>query len=174
MFVAPASRLFSTSSLTADQGLVITYEYEYDLIYSQMINKSINLRFFIIYLCAVVLDVNRSLKRFPPGIGEAERPALQEQLTRLIIRVIMAHPRLHYYQGKERLALQEQLTRLITRVIMAHPRLHYYQGKEGGQVLFRRSGGLVVSIPATRPPVPGSNLGPSLLTVWSEGQQITL
>ena len=114
------------------------------------------------------------MKRFPPGIGEAERPVLQEQLTRLIIRVIMAHPRLHYYQGKERLALQEQLTRLITRVIMAHPRLHYYQGKEGGQVLFKRSGGLVVSIPATRPPFPGSNLGPSLLTVWSEGQQITL
>ena len=105
---------------------------------------------------------------------DKERLALQEQLTRLIIRVIMAHHRLHYYQGKERLALQEQLTRLITRVIMAHPRLHYYQGKEGGQVLFRRSGGLVVSIPATRPPVPGSNLGPSLLTVWSEGQQITL
>ncbi len=48
----------------------------------------------------MVLDVNRSLKRFPPGIGEAERPALQEQLTRLILRVILAHPRLHYYQGQ--------------------------------------------------------------------------
>ena len=45
------------------------------------------------------MDVNRSLKRFPPGIGESERPALQEQLTRLIIRVIIAHPTLHYYQG---------------------------------------------------------------------------
>lgn len=53
----------------------------------------------------VVLDVNRSLKRFPPGIGEAERPALQEQLTRLIMRVIMAHPRLHYYQGYHDVAI---------------------------------------------------------------------
>merc|ERR1719264_2018050 len=32
----------------------------------------------------VVLDVNRSLKRFPPGIEEAARPGLQEQLTRVI------------------------------------------------------------------------------------------
>jgi len=53
----------------------------------------------------VVLDVNRSLKRFPPGIGESERPALQEQLTRLIIRVIIAHPHLHYYQGYHDVAI---------------------------------------------------------------------
>lgn len=53
----------------------------------------------------VVLDVNRSLKRFPPGIGEEERPALQEQLTRLIIRVIIAHPNLHYYQGYHDVAI---------------------------------------------------------------------
>ena len=53
----------------------------------------------MIVLFLVVMDVNRSLKRFPPGIGEEERPALQEQLTRLIIRVIMKHPHLHYYQG---------------------------------------------------------------------------
>jgi len=53
----------------------------------------------------VVLDVNRSLKRFPPGIGESERPALQEQLTRLIIRVIIAHPDLNYYQGYHDVAI---------------------------------------------------------------------
>ena len=47
---------------------------------------------------AVVLDVNRSLKRFPPGIEEADRPVLQDQLTRLIVRVLVAHPGLHYYQ----------------------------------------------------------------------------
>ena len=35
---------------------------------------------------SVVLDVNRSLKRFPPGIEEAARPGLQEQLTRVIVR----------------------------------------------------------------------------------------
>jgi len=53
----------------------------------------------------VVLDVNRSLKRFPPCIGEEERPLLQEQLTRLIIRVIITHPDLHYYQGYHDVAI---------------------------------------------------------------------
>ena len=36
----------------------------------------------------------------------------------------------------------------------------------------RRCDGLVVSVPASRPPVPGSNLGPGLPTVRSEGRQI--
>lgn len=47
----------------------------------------------------VVLDVNRSLKRFPPGIPLEQRLSLQNQLTRLILRVVLAHPRLRYYQG---------------------------------------------------------------------------
>lgn len=46
----------------------------------------------------VVLDVNRSLKRFPPGIPYTQRVALQDQLTVLILRVIMKHPHLKYYQ----------------------------------------------------------------------------
>lgn len=46
-----------------------------------------------------VPQVNRSLKRFPPGISEEERPDLQDQLTRLIVRVLSKHPDLHYYQG---------------------------------------------------------------------------
>lgn len=46
----------------------------------------------------VVLDVNRSLKRFPPGIPYARRVALQDQLTRLILRVISKYPHLRYYQ----------------------------------------------------------------------------
>jgi len=53
----------------------------------------------------VVLDVNRSLKRFPPGIEEAERPMLQDQLTRLIVRVLVAQPTLHYYQGYHDVAI---------------------------------------------------------------------
>jgi len=53
----------------------------------------------------VVLDVNRSLKRFPPGIDEADRPLLQDQLTRLIVRVLMAQPSLHYYQGYHDVAI---------------------------------------------------------------------
>lgn len=46
----------------------------------------------------VVLDVNRSLKRFPPGIDDDYRLVLMDQLTTLIIRVLMKHPELHYYQ----------------------------------------------------------------------------
>lgn len=46
----------------------------------------------------VVLDVNRSLKRFPPGIPIQQRLALQDQLTVIILRVITKHPHLSYYQ----------------------------------------------------------------------------
>lgn len=46
----------------------------------------------------MVLDVNRSLKRFPPGIPYEQRVALQDQLTVLILRVIMKYPHLKYYQ----------------------------------------------------------------------------
>lgn len=46
----------------------------------------------------VVLDVNRSLKRFPPGIPIEQRLALQDQLTLLILKVIRAYPNLRYYQ----------------------------------------------------------------------------
>ncbi|KAG5669673.1 hypothetical protein PVAND_017556 [Polypedilum vanderplanki] len=47
----------------------------------------------------VVLDVNRSLKRFPPGIPLQSRLALQDQLTVIILRVISKYPHLSYYQG---------------------------------------------------------------------------
>lgn len=47
----------------------------------------------------VILDVNRSLKRFPPGIPYEQRIALQDQLTVLILRVIIKYPHLRYYQG---------------------------------------------------------------------------
>ncbi|XP_017857421.1 PREDICTED: TBC1 domain family member 20 [Drosophila arizonae] len=47
----------------------------------------------------VLLDVNRSLKRFPPGIPYEQRIALQDQLTVLILRVIKKYPNLRYYQG---------------------------------------------------------------------------
>lgn len=46
----------------------------------------------------VILDVNRSLKRFPPGVPYEQRIALQDQLTILILRVIMKYPHLKYYQ----------------------------------------------------------------------------
>ncbi|XP_022914125.1 TBC1 domain family member 20 isoform X3 [Onthophagus taurus] len=53
----------------------------------------------------VVLDVNRSLKRFPPGIPYKQRLALQDQLTILILRVIMKYPDLRYYQGYHDVAI---------------------------------------------------------------------
>ncbi|KAF5269292.1 hypothetical protein FQR65_LT02593 [Abscondita terminalis] len=53
----------------------------------------------------VVLDVNRSLKRFPPGIPYKQRVALQDQLTVLILRVIMKYPHLRYYQGYHDVAI---------------------------------------------------------------------
>ncbi len=59
----------------------------------------------MIVLLQVVMDVNRSLKRFPPGISDDERPELQDQLTRLIIRVLARHPDLFYYQGYHDVAI---------------------------------------------------------------------
>lgn len=53
----------------------------------------------------VVLDVNRSLKRFPPGIPYEQRIALQDQLTVLIMRVINKYPNLKYYQGYHDVAI---------------------------------------------------------------------
>lgn len=51
------------------------------------------------YYTQVVLDVNRSLKRFPPSIQEQQRLAMQDQLIALIMRILIKHPKLHYYQG---------------------------------------------------------------------------
>lgn len=53
----------------------------------------------------VILDVARSLKRFPPGIPYEQRIALQDQLTVLILRVIMKYPHLKYYQGYHDVAI---------------------------------------------------------------------
>ena len=47
----------------------------------------------------VLLDVNRSLKRFPPSIQEHHRLSMQDQLVKLIMRVLIKNPSLCYYQG---------------------------------------------------------------------------
>lgn len=47
----------------------------------------------------VLMDVQRCLRRFPPGIPLERRVALQDELTSLIVRVLIKHPQLHYYQG---------------------------------------------------------------------------
>jgi hypothetical protein len=46
----------------------------------------------------VMLDVNRSIKRFPPAIPSDQRVSMQDQLIRLILRVITEYPQLQYYQ----------------------------------------------------------------------------
>ena len=46
----------------------------------------------------VVLDVRRSLRRFPPGLTQEEQELLQVKLNTLILRVLCEHEELHYYQ----------------------------------------------------------------------------
>ncbi|XP_067362242.1 TBC1 domain family member 20 isoform X2 [Channa argus] len=47
----------------------------------------------------VLLDVQRSLRRFPPGMPDEQREVLQEELIDIILRVLKRNPQLHYYQG---------------------------------------------------------------------------
>lgn len=47
----------------------------------------------------VLLDVQRSLRRFPPGMPDEQREGLQEELIDIILRVLIRNPQLHYYQG---------------------------------------------------------------------------
>lgn len=47
----------------------------------------------------VVLDVNRSLARFPPSVQESQRLSMQDQLVILIMRLLIKRPSLFYYQG---------------------------------------------------------------------------
>lgn len=47
----------------------------------------------------VVMDVNRSLKRFPPSIREEQRLGMQDQLVQLIMRILIKNPGIYYYQG---------------------------------------------------------------------------
>ncbi|KAM4026947.1 TBC1 domain family member 20-like isoform 2-T2 [Anomaloglossus baeobatrachus] len=58
----------------------------------------------------VLMDVRRSLKRFPKGMVEAERSVLQEQLVDMILCVLRSHPELHYYQGFHDVAVTLLLT----------------------------------------------------------------
>ncbi|XP_041096068.1 TBC1 domain family member 20-like isoform X2 [Polyodon spathula] len=47
----------------------------------------------------VLLDVRRSLRRFPPGMPDEQREGLQEELIDIILQVLLRNPQLHYYQG---------------------------------------------------------------------------
>uniref|UniRef100_A0A0P4W1M3 Rab-GAP TBC domain-containing protein n=1 Tax=Scylla olivacea TaxID=85551 RepID=A0A0P4W1M3_SCYOL len=77
----------------------------------------------------VVLDVKRTLKRFPPGIEDSRRLVLMDQLTVLIIRVLMRHPDLYYYQGYHDVAITFLLVtgedmgfRLVEKLSVTHLR----------------------------------------------------
>ncbi|XP_056154588.1 TBC1 domain family member 20 [Lampris incognitus] len=47
----------------------------------------------------VLLDVRRSMKRFPKGMPVTQRAVLQEQLIDIMLEVLKRNPQLHYYQG---------------------------------------------------------------------------
>ncbi|XP_043923646.1 TBC1 domain family member 20-like [Protopterus annectens] len=47
----------------------------------------------------VLLDVRRSLRRFPKGMRAEQREVLQEQLIDIILYVLKRNHQLHYYQG---------------------------------------------------------------------------
>ncbi|XP_069507052.1 TBC1 domain family member 20 isoform X2 [Ambystoma mexicanum] len=47
----------------------------------------------------VLMDVRRSLRRFPPGMPDEQRAGLQEELIDIILQVLQRNPQLHYYQG---------------------------------------------------------------------------
>lgn len=51
------------------------------------------------YYQQVLLDVNRSGRRFPENMSANQREIMQKQLLEVILWVLSAHPELHYYQG---------------------------------------------------------------------------
>ncbi|XP_003745974.1 TBC1 domain family member 20 [Galendromus occidentalis] len=51
------------------------------------------------YYQQVLADVQRSIRRFPPSIPRVKRLRLQDKLNSLIMRILVANPDLHYYQG---------------------------------------------------------------------------
>lgn len=73
----------------------------------------------------VVLDVNRSLKRFPPG-----------KIPLIYMSCFISQRNIVGIPYKQRLALQDQLTVLILRVIMKYPHLKYYQGYHDVAITF--------------------------------------
>lgn len=51
------------------------------------------------YYEQVRLDVIRTLKRFPPNYSDSERGELQDELILIIVKILIKHEELHYYQG---------------------------------------------------------------------------
>ncbi|XP_029536393.1 TBC1 domain family member 20 isoform X1 [Oncorhynchus nerka] len=74
----------------------------------------------------VLLDVQRSLKRFPPGMPDKQREGLQEELIDIILRVLGRNTQLHYYQGYHDivvtflLVLDERLATALVEKLSTH------------------------------------------------------
>lgn len=75
----------------------------------------------------VILDVDRSLKRFPPSVHEEKRILYQDSLTKMIIRVLCCNPSLHYYQGYHDICLtfllmmeEEVAFKIVNKVSNSH------------------------------------------------------
>ncbi|CAF1129133.1 unnamed protein product [Adineta ricciae] len=51
------------------------------------------------YYGQVRMDVERTLKRFPPNYSESDRIELQEELIVIIVKMLIKHDYLNYYQG---------------------------------------------------------------------------
>ncbi|XP_069547099.1 TBC1 domain family member 20 isoform X2 [Brachyistius frenatus] len=74
----------------------------------------------------VLLDVQRSLRRFPPGMPDEQREGLQEELIDIILRVLKRNPQLHYYQGYHDivvtflLVLGERLSTALVEKLSTH------------------------------------------------------
>ncbi|KTF83718.1 hypothetical protein cypCar_00026963 [Cyprinus carpio] len=83
----------------------------------------------------VLLDVQRSLRRFPPGMPDEQREGLQEELIDIILRVLVKNPQLHYYQGYHDivvtflLVLGERLATALVEKLSTHhlSRYLYYR-----------------------------------------------
>ncbi|XP_063071707.1 TBC1 domain family member 20 [Engraulis encrasicolus] len=74
----------------------------------------------------VLLDVQRSLRRFPKGMPDEQRMGLQEELIDIILRVLLKNPQLHYYQGYHDivvtflLVLGERLATILVEKLSTH------------------------------------------------------
>lgn len=75
----------------------------------------------------VCLDVNRSLKRFPPSVSEIQRSSLQDQLISLIMRILIKNPDFFYYQGFHDIAItfllvlgEEMAFHVVNNVCQTH------------------------------------------------------
>lgn len=82
----------------------------------------------------VVLDVERSLKRFPPSVHESQRISYQDSLTNVIIKILDKNPSFYYYQGYHDVCLtvllisdEERALRLINQISLTH--LKYFMEK---------------------------------------------